>query len=121
MTIPLDYGNVMWSTYSTSLHHPTQLTATFRIPTTAAGTIVGTQGNHGRCQYLVTGILDGGNQYVALQCGTFDGYLATVVVDEGSCNARHGQQGFADAASTPTTRHATNGQFNTIHVTFSVR
>jgi hypothetical protein len=122
MVIPLDEGSVMWGRYPTSPDYANhRLATTFGIAATAAGAVIGTQGNHGWGKYLITGILDGGYQYVALQCGTFDGHLATIVVDEGSRNTGYSQQGFADAASTTTTRHSSNGQFNAIHVTFSVR
>jgi hypothetical protein len=67
MVIPLDEGIVMWCRYTTSQNYANKhLATTLGIPTTAAGTIIGTQGNHGGGKYLITSILDGGYQHVTL-------------------------------------------------------
>jgi hypothetical protein len=67
MVIPLDEGSVMWGRYPTSQNYANEhLAATFGIPTTATGAVIGTQGNHGWGKYLITSILDSGYQHVTL-------------------------------------------------------
>jgi hypothetical protein len=67
ITVPLNYGSVMWGRYPTSQNYANEhLAATFGIPTTATSAIIGTQGNHGWGKYLITSILDSGYQYVTL-------------------------------------------------------